>query len=41
MEILRFDEVSTSAPKRKKSSKGYLAVGFVATLFGISSAFAN
>jgi hypothetical protein len=41
MEILRFDEVSTSAPKRKKSSKGYLAVGFVATLFGISSAFAT
>ena len=41
MEILRFEEASTSAPKRKKSSKGYLAVGLVATLFGVSSAFAT
>ena len=41
MEILRFEEASTSAPKRKKSLKGYLTVGFVAALFGISTAFAS
>lgn len=41
MEILRFEEAPSSAPKRKKSSKGYLAVGLVATLFGVSSAFAT
>ena len=41
MEILRFDEAGSSTPQRKKSSKGMLAVGLVATLFGISSAFAS
>jgi hypothetical protein len=41
MEILRFEEASFTAPKRKKSSKGYLAIGLVATLFGVSSAFAT
>ena len=41
MEILRFEEASSTAPKRKKSSKGYLTVGFVAALFGISTAFAS
>ena len=41
MEILRFEEAQSSVPKRKKSSKGYLAVGLVATLFGVSSAFAT
>jgi hypothetical protein len=41
MEILRFEEAATSAPKRKKSSKSYLAVGFVATIFGLGSAFAS
>ena len=41
MEILRFEEATTTAPKRKKSSKGYLTAGFVATLFGLGSAFAS
>jgi hypothetical protein len=41
MQILRFEEAATTAPKRKKSSKGYLAMGLVATLFGVSSAFAT
>ena len=41
MEILRFEEATTTAPKRKKSSKGYLTAGFVATLFGLGSAFAT
>ena len=41
MEILRFDEAGSSTPQRKKSSRGMLAVGLVATLFGISSAFAS
>ena len=41
MEILRFEEATPTAPKRKKSSKGYLAVGFVATIFGLGSAFAT
>lgn len=41
MEILRFDNAGSTAPQRKKSSKGMLAVGLVATLFGISSAFAS
>jgi hypothetical protein len=41
MEILRFEEAATTAPKRKKSSKSYLAVGFVATIFGLGSAFAS
>jgi hypothetical protein len=41
MEILRFEEATTTAPKRKKSSKGYLTIGFVATVFGLGSAFAS
>jgi hypothetical protein len=41
MEILRFEEAQTIAPKRKKSAKGYLTLGFVAALFSISSAFAT
>lgn len=41
MEILRFEEAPTSAPKRKKSSRGFIALGFVATLFGVSTAFAS
>jgi hypothetical protein len=41
MQILRFEEATTTAPKRKKSSKSYLAVGFVATIFGLGSAFAS
>jgi len=41
MEILRFDNAESTTPQRKKSSKGMLAVGLVATLFGISSAFAS
>jgi hypothetical protein len=41
MEILRFEEATTTAPKRKKSSKGYLTIGFVAALFSVGSAFAT
>jgi hypothetical protein len=41
MEILRFEEAPTSAPKRKKSSRSFMALGFVATLFGVSTAFAS
>jgi hypothetical protein len=41
MEILRFEDAGSPTPQRKKSSKGMLAVGLVATLFGISSAFAS
>lgn len=41
MEILRFEEATTTAPKRKKSSKGYVALGLVATVFGLGSAFAS
>jgi hypothetical protein len=41
MEILRFEEATTTAPKRKKSSKGYLTAGFVAALFGIGTALAS
>lgn len=41
MEILRFDNQEPKAPNRKKSSRGLLMVGLVATLFGISSAFAS
>ena len=41
MEILRFEEAATTAPKRNKSSKGFLTLGLVATLFGIGSAFAS
>jgi hypothetical protein len=41
MEILRFDDGGTLSHPRKKSSRGLLFVGLVATLFGISSAFAS
>ena len=41
MEILRFEEAAPVAPKRKKSSKGYLTAGFVAALFSVGSAFAT
>ena len=41
MEILRFEEAAPVAPKRKKSSKGYIALGLVATVFGLGSAFAS
>lgn len=41
MEILRFEDAGSTTPQRKKSSKGMLVVGLVATLFGISSAFAS
>ena len=41
MEILRFDDGGTPSHPRKKSSRGMLVVGLVATLFGISSAFAT
>ena len=41
MEILRFDDAGSATPRRKKSSRGMLAVGLIATLFGISSAFAS
>ena len=41
MELLRFDDAVSNSPRRKKSSRGMLAVGLVATLFGISSAFAT
>jgi hypothetical protein len=41
MQILRFEEATPTAPKRKKSSKGYLTAGFVAALFSVGSAFAT
>ena len=41
MEILRFEEAPADAPKRKKSSRSFLALGLVATLFGVSTAFAS
>ncbi len=41
MEILRFEEAAPTSPKRKKSSKGYITVGFVAALFSVGSAFAT
>jgi len=41
MEILRFEDQAPKAPNRKKSSRGLLVVGLIATLFGISSAFAS
>ena len=41
MEILRFEEAAPTTPKRKKSSKGYITVGFVAALFSVGSAFAT
>jgi hypothetical protein len=41
MEILRFDSSGSTSTNGKKSSKGMLAIGLVATLFGIGSAFAS
>ena len=41
MEILRFEEATTTAPKRNRSSKGFLTLGFVAAVFGIGTAFAS
>ena len=41
MEILRFDESDVPAPKRKRASKGWLALGLVATLMGVGTAFAS
>ena len=41
MEILRFDESDVPAPKRKSASKGWLALGLVATLMGVGTAFAS
>lgn len=41
MEILRFEDEARLAPSRKKSSRGLLVTGLIATLFGISSAFAS
>ena len=41
MEILRFDESDVPAPKRKSASQGWLALGLVATLMGVGTAFAS
>jgi len=41
MEILRFEEAPSDTPKRKKSSRSFLALGLVAALFGVSTAFAS
>ena len=41
MEILRFNEAESNTPKRKKSSRGMIALGLVATLFGVGSALAS
>ena len=41
MEILRFEESETPAPKRKRASKGWVALGLVASLMGVSTAFAS
>lgn len=41
MVILRFDDVGNSSHPRKKSSRGLLVLGLVATLLGIGSAFAS
>jgi hypothetical protein len=44
MQILRFDEEETPAPKRKRTSgpsKGLLVVPAVAVLFGVGTAFAS
>jgi hypothetical protein len=41
MEILRFDGSGSTSTNGKKSSKGMLAIGLIATLFGIGSAFAS
>ena len=41
MEILRFNEAVSTSPMRKKSSRGMIALGLVATLFGVGSALAS
>ena len=41
MEILRFGEAGSSTPRRKKSSRGMIIAGLIATLFGVGSAFAS
>ena len=41
MEILRFDDEPTATPKRKRSSRGLLAVAFFAMVLGVGSAFAS
>ena len=41
MEILRFDDAAGSSARRKKSSRGMIVVGLVATLFGVGTAFAS
>ena len=41
MQILRFDDAAEVAPKRKKSSAGWVGIGLVAALFGVSTAFAS
>ena len=41
MQILRFEDAPEVAPKRKKSSAGWIGLGLVAALFGVSTAFAG
>jgi hypothetical protein len=41
MEILRFEEAGSPTPRRKKSSRGMIIAGLIATLFGVGSAFAS
>ena len=41
MEILRFNEAESNTPKRKRNSRGMIALGLVATLFGVGSALAS
>jgi hypothetical protein len=41
MEILRFDDAGSTSQRGKKSSRGMIVVGLVATLFGVSTALAS
>jgi len=41
MQILRFEDAQEVAPKRKKSSAGWIGLGLAAALFGVSTAFAS
>ena len=41
MQILRFEDAPEVAPKRKKSSAGWIGLGLAAALFGVSTAFAS
>lgn len=41
MEILRFDDAGSTSARRKKSSRGMIVVGLIATLFGVGTAFAS